>query len=356
MKSRVHEFIQNEIKLGTIPGAVILVSKNGHPVLHEAFGSSILIPKAEKMRSDTIFDLASLTKVVATLPAILKLASQKVIRLDSRMSDFFPESPNGSSITITDLLTHTSGLPAHRRYYERQLSFNEAVKEILKEDEQFTRGSKVIYSDLGFILLTKVVEKAAGTPFKNFVHQEIFSKLGMANTGFNPIGKPSCYAATEYDEISKQYKRGTVHDGNAEAMGGISGHAGLFSTAEDLHKFALMIENNGMTQNGELIAPHLIELSRKNLTAFDEESRGMGWQVNGSKTKIISCGSRFPEKAYGHTGYTGTSIWFDPDRMLHIIILTNRVHGSEPEKYLQVRPLLHDLIWAQVEGGKWQDG
>ena len=349
MKMNLNAFMEKEIKSGTVPGAVIFVSKNGSPVLHEAFGSSILIPKPEEMRTDTIFDLASLTKVVATLPAVLKLASDKAISLESRISDFFPGKKD-SNVTVRHLLTHTSGLPAHRRYYEKQLSFHDAVEEILKEEGQYVPGTKVIYSDLGFILLAKIIERAAGTAFEKFVQQEIFSKLGMSNTIFNPESDPSCFAATDFDEKTKRYKRGKVHDENAASMGGISGHAGLFSTAEDLHTFALMIENEGMTPNGSLIDPQLIELSRRNFTSFDDESRGLGWQLNGTKTKIISCGSRFPETAYGHTGYTGTSIWFDPVHMLHVIILTNRVHAADPNKYLEVRPSLHDLIFSHMEG------
>lgn len=346
MKQRVLDFLQREIQLNHIPGAVIYVSHQGECVLEEAIGNAVVLPNKEPMAVNTVFDLASLTKLVATLPSILTLVEKGTLHLDDRVSHFLPdfERYGKSSITIKHLLTHTSGLPAHREYFLENLSTEQILKRIYDEQLVAPIGEKVIYSDLGFITLYKLVETVTNESFQDYVKREIFDKLEMTETAFNPTFERSRYAATEYSEKLNDYKHGIVHDDNTESMGGISGHAGLFSTVHDLSKFTRMIENNGMYKEERVLSKASIELSRKNFTAFSHEYRGLGWILK-SPTHS-SCGDLFSASSYGHTGFTGTSIWFDPEIMLHVILLTNRVHFGRKDHILRLRPRLHNIIRA----------
>lgn len=344
MKEKVLKFLQKEIDLQHIPGAVISVSHNGKILLEEAIGNSAVYPESVPMKIDTVFDLASLTKVVATLPVMLKLIDQGEIRLDDTVSLFLPQfSKNGKeSITLRHLLTHTSGLPAHRQYYVEGLTTEQILQRIYDESLDEPTGTKVIYSDLGLILLYKIIEEVVGRRFEDFVEKEFFTPLEMVETCYNPTFAKERYAATEYSEKLQQYKYGIVHDDNTESMGGISGHAGLFSTVKDLQKFAEMIENNGMYKGKTILSEAALQLSRKNFTSFDHEYRGLGWIL---KSPVLSsCGDLFSEGSYGHTGFTGTSIWFDPEVKLTVLLLTNRVHFGREPHILRLRPRLHNVI------------
>ncbi len=344
MKEKIHEFLQKEIDLQHIPGAVISVSHKGKVLLEEAIGNSAVYPGKITMKQNTVFDLASLTKVVATLPVILKLIDDGEIRLDDRVEHFLPGfAQNGKGhITLRHLLTHTSGLPAHKQYYLENLNTDQIVERIYAESLEVPSGSRVIYSDLGLITLYKIIEVVTGQKFEMFVENEIFAPLEMVETGFNPTFERERYAATEYSEKLREYKYGIVHDDNTESMGGISGHAGLFSTIQDLQKYAEMIENNGVYKGKQILSEASLQLSRQNLTSFDSEYRGLGWIL---KSPVLSsCGDLFSEWSYGHTGFTGTSIWFDPSVNLNVILLTNRVHFGRQPHILRLRPRLHNII------------
>lgn len=344
MKEKVLTFLQKEIDLKHIPGAVIYVSHQGKVLLQEAIGNKVVHPEPSEMELDTVFDLASLTKVVSTLPAILKMIDKGDVRLDDRVSFFLPEFAKNckENITIRHLLTHTSGLAAHRNFHLENLDSEDVMDEIYAERLIDPLGSKVTYSDLGFITLYKIIEAVSGQKLPEFVNNEIFEPLEMLDTGFNPEFPAERYAATEYSEKLKVYKRGIVHDDNTESMGGISGHAGLFSTINDLQKFAVMIENNGIYNEKKTLSKQAIELSRKSYTSFDSERRGIGWMLK--SPALSSCGDYFSDYSYGHTGFTGTSIWFDPTIDLHVILLTNRVHFGRKDPIIRLRPRLHNII------------
>ncbi|SDY32074.1 CubicO group peptidase, beta-lactamase class C family [Evansella caseinilytica] len=348
MRNIVQHFLQKEVDRGAIPGAVIHVARHGKTLLDETVGFKTVYPERREMASDTIFDLASLTKVVATLPAVLKLLDCGEVRLDDRVSFFLPAfSSNGKEqVRIRHLLTHTSGLPAHRHYYAERLTEEQIVARICEEIPEAPPGKQVVYSDLGFIILYRLIEQITGEKFADFVRQEIFEPLGMTETGFCPAFAKNRYAATEYSETLKQYKLGIVHDENAEAMGGISGHAGLFSTGNDLQRFAAMMENNGHYQKKQMLSAVSVELSRNNFTPGAAEYRGLGWALK--NPEFSSCGDLFSESSYGHTGFTGTSIWFDPSVSLRVILLTNRVHLGRHDDILRLRPRLHNLIRSRL--------
>lgn len=343
MKNKIIHFLQQEVDAQHIPGAVIHISYQGKCVLQEAVGYRVLLPERKPMKMRTIFDLASLTKVVATLPLVLKLIERGTFRLDDKVQYFLPHY-HTDEITLKHLLTHTSGLPAHKPYYQESLSKDEYIDRICSEPLISKVGERVIYSDLGLILLYKIIEIVTEEKFEDLVKKEIFDPLQMKETGFNLNISHDRFAATEYSEKLNYYKIGVVHDENAESMGGISGHAGLFSTIKDLANYTSMIENEGVFQGKRILSSASLLLARENFTPFDEEYRGLGWMLKSKNNS--SCGDLFSKKSYGHTGFTGTSIWFDPEIKLHVILLTNRVHLGRKEAIIRLRPRLHNLIRA----------
>ncbi|GAA0336861.1 serine hydrolase domain-containing protein [Bacillus carboniphilus] len=348
MKKEVLSFLQREVQNNHIPGAVLHVSFQGEVLLQEAVGNKVVSPEKSPMGLDTIFDLASLTKVVATLPAVLKLLDHGLVRLDDRVSYFLPEfgKAGKEEIRIRHLLTHTGGLPAFHNFYLESLTTEQIMDRIYEQELIYPIGSKVIYSDLGLITLYKLIEAVTEQAFPEFLKKEIYEPLKMLETGFNPTYPRERFAATEYCEHLNGYKQGIVHDENTESMGGISGHAGLFSTVTDLANFTSMIENDGVFNGKQILSSSALELSRKNFTAFDSEYRGLGWILN--SPCLSSCGDYFSDTSYGHTGFTGTSIWFDPKVKLHVILLTNRVHFGRKDHILRLRPRLHNLIRANL--------
>jgi CubicO group peptidase (beta-lactamase class C family) len=344
MKQEIMAFLQKEIDSLHIPGAVIQVSHHDQTVLQEAIGYREIFPERKPMALDTVFDLASLTKVIATLPAILKLIEYGEIRLDDPVANFFPsfKVKGKEDVTIRHLLTHTSGLRAHRNYFLELNSTEEVLESIFQEELLHPPGKKVIYSDLGFILLYRIIEQAAKEEFPGFIDRELFMPLGMKDTGFVPSFERDRYAATEYSESLKDYKHGIVHDDNTEMMGGISGHAGLFSTLKDVSHFAEMVENEGSFKGKQILSPASFRLSRQNYTQHDDEYRGLGWILKGPGAS--TCGDLFSPLSYGHTGFTGTSLWFDPAAGLRVILLTNRVHFGRNDPIIRLRPRLHNII------------
>lgn len=345
MKEKIRSFLNEEIEQENIPGAVIHVSLAGDTLIHEAVGQAQLFPTKRPMKEETVFDLASLTKVVATLPALLLLVEQGIVRLDDTAQFFLPEFEN-AHITLRHLLTHSSGLPAHRQFYKESLSTSQIIQRISGESKEILPGKKTMYSDLGLILLYRIIEIAAGESFGGFVKKELFDPLEMHDTGFSlPYGKER-FAATEKSIHTDEIKSGIVHDENAEAMGGTSGHAGLFSTAEDLAHFARMIEQDGIWKGRRILSEATLSSSRKNYSLPGQEARGLGWMLKGNDPS--SCGDLFSDRSYGHTGYTGTSLWFDPEIALHVILLTNRVHSKNQKGILRLRPRLHNLIRASL--------
>lgn len=327
-----------------IPGAVFMLVDR-QQTLYECAAGFAHVPAAIPMKMETLFDLASLTKVCAALPAVLRLLEAGVIELEDPLSYYMKDTSLGD-ITLFHLLTHTSGLPPGLNFHKKNCSFYEAV-EIIHHFHQFQPpGKSVIYSDLNFILLADLVERAAGSPFEAFVQREVLTPLGMRRTGFNPEGYPKpMIAATEYREDSGDYQWGKVHDENTQAFGGVSGHAGLFSTANDLRIFCQCILNEGHTGTQQWLTPATLQASRRNLTGGIGAGRGLGWQLGGFETpsgKILS------DDSFGHTGFTGTSIWFDDRLRFAAILLTNRVHFGRGASVQRLRRQIHNLCAMAV--------
>ncbi|MGG0669638.1 serine hydrolase domain-containing protein [Lederbergia citrisecunda] len=348
MKEAVRNFLQREIDLQVTPGAVIRVRHKGKLILDEAVGTTSLEEDSVPITSSHLFDMASLTKVMVTLPAILQICETGEIHLHDKVATFIPsfQKAGKESVTIKQLLTHSSGLTAHRPYFERRLSVAHVLKEIEEERLEYAPDTNVVYSDLGFILLMEVIEKVTGLKIDEYARLYLFEPMGMKDTGYKPVYERQRYAPTEYYDHLQGYKYGIVHDENTESMGGISGHAGLFSTMEDLTLFTEMLENDGVHEGKKILDPHWLELSRYNFTPFAEESRGLGWQLKGSGAS--PAGDLMAASTYGHTGFTGTSFYIDPEQELTVMLLTNRVYFGRHLAMIRLRPRLHNTIYTTL--------
>ena len=330
------------------PGATLAVGFHNQLVLR-AVGRLTYEDDSPVVGNDTIYDVASLTKPIVTTTAILILCGEGQIALDAPVSRYLyewasaPDSPRRQLVTIRDLLLHTSGLPAHRHFYQDAKDKRGIVARILAEQLVTAPRARIEYSDLGFILLGEIIERITGEPLDAFAAERIFTPLGMSCTFFNPpAARRGEIAPTEDDKAFRhRLLQGEVDDGNAWAMGGVAGHAGLFSTARDLSIFAQMMLNGGTYGSERLLPRHEVgEFTRRE--SVGDNARTLGWDV---PTAPSSSGRYFSPGSYGHTGYTGTSLWIDPRRALFVVLLTNRVHPSAAnERIREVRPALHDAI------------
>ena len=306
------------------PGAVACVGIDGSRIMAEAFGSRILHPHREAATLDTIYDLASLTKMVATTTAVMLLRDDGKLNLDDSVSKYIP-LPNLDRFKIRHLITHTTGLPAWRPWYMEVSGFLDYLEHISDAAEVAVPDRARTYSDMGFILLRRVVEEAAQDTLNDFCHRRIFAPLKMNDTLFNPPEKLHARCApTEYCSWRHRALRGEVHDENASSIGGVSGHAGLFSTIFDLEKFCVAL------LNGEIHSKATLE----EMTAIGKIPfypwQGIGWWVD---AWAIGANGYLPSRtAFGHTGFTGTGIWMDRESKLYAILLSNTCHPSREER------------------------
>ena len=299
----------------------------------------------------TLWDLASLTKVVGMTSAVMQLVDAGRIDLDAPAQRYLPEwtGANKERVTIRHLLTHSSGLPAWRPLYKESSSAESAVAVVIATDLDTLPASRMVYSDLGAILLGKVVERVSGEALDAYLARRVFGPLGMRDTRYRPpVSERERIAPTEYDPWRQRHIRGEVHDENAFALGGVSGHAGLFSTARDLARFARMYLNGGTLDGARILSRETIE----RFTAVQNASlshRALGWETpNGSN----SAGRRMSSRAFGHTGFTGTSIWMDPANDVFVVLLTNRVNPTRQNPRIgAVRIALADAVLAALGNG-----
>jgi len=314
--------VEKAIEDHQIPGAVLLVWHDGDVVYEKAIGNRSLEPRREPMTVDTIFDIASLTKVVATTPAVMQLAQQGKIKFNDPVAKYIPEfAQNGKDeITIRGLLTHFSGLRDDVDLQPAWEGKDAALKLAYAEKPIYPPGAKFVYSDTNFIVLAALVERVSEMPFDQYCQKNIFGPLGMTHTRFVP---PSAWlpkiAPTEYDEQGKMLD-GVVHDPRARRMGGVAGHAGVFSTAEDLAKFGEFVMNGGPILSSEMIE----KMTTPQQPPTAQVLRGFGWDIDSPYSS--NRGELLPVGSFGHTGFTGTSMWIDPTTRTFIILLTNAVH------------------------------
>ena len=352
---RADTLISRAITDGDTPGAVLLVTRHGKMVHRKAFGHAQLVPEKKAMTAETIFDLASLTKPIATATSIMILVERGQIRLLDPVSRFIPgfesweDSASGEKTTIRlwHLLTHSSGLPPYAPVKELAEKYGAPnpdslmvhIGQVKRESEP---GKKFRYSCLNFITLQKVLEKVTGEGLDSFSQKNIFQPLGMRNTTYRP--DVSC-AATEV--IDGKPLDGTVHDPLARVMMAcVSGNAGLFSNADDIAIFAQMMLNGGVYNGVRILSPLTVKAMTNVPRKVSELGRALGWDVESAYSS--NGGDLFPYGSYGHTGYTGTSLWIDPNTQTAVILLTNRVHPDDSASVVRLRSLVANVVAASI--------
>ena len=348
--------VEAAIKDKAFPGGTLAVGYRGKVSLH-SFGKFSYDADAPDVSINTMYDIASLTKVVATTTIVAKLAEGDFpvpLDLDAKVERYLPEWVSGPQqewrhgVTVRHLLTHTSGLPPFKEYWRTSKSKQDTLDKIFAEPLDYEPGTKEVYSDLGIILMAEIISRLTGKPLDVLAWEYIFSPLAMSSTMYKPPKK--LWATIAPTEIDNQYRhrliQGEVHDENAAAIGGVSGHAGVFSTAPDLASFCQMLLNGGVYGHQRILRRATVA----QFTAPQQLSGGtrtLGWAV---PTEGGSSGHFMGPHTFGHTGFTGTSIWIDPDRELFVVLLTNRVHPTrENQKLAKVRPALHDAVMQGLD-------
>jgi CubicO group peptidase (beta-lactamase class C family) len=348
--------IQEEIEKGNFPGAVVLIGQKNDVIYWKAFGHEITDPCEESMGQNTIFDMASLTKPVATATSILILMDRNTIRLDDYVRTYLPAfaCKGKEEVRVKHLLAHTSGLPAYTNASELKVEFGspcpeKVIDKICALETLSTPGEEFRYSCLSYITLGKIVEVVSGENLDDFSRKNIFVPLGMKHSTYNPpVSWKKDIAATEV--IDGQPLRGTVHDPLARLMDDVSGNAGLFSNAHDLSIFCRMLLNEGIWNDRQILSSKAVRL----LTTAQTHGRAYGFGVSSSYSSAK--GSHASEGAFSHTGYTGTSIVCDPESKILVIILTNRVHPKDDGSAKPVRIKVADIVFSSLSMSPTQNG
>ncbi len=337
--SKIEAVAKQEIASGHIPGAVVLVGHQGQIVYRRAFGHRAALPYLYPMTVDTVFDIASMTKVVATTTAIMQLVDTGRLRLDDPVAKSWPEfAQNGKGrITIRQLLTHTSGLRAEVNPRGRWSGYQGGLTVIAADRPVNPPGTKFRYSDVNFIVLGELVRRVSGQPLDVYAAQEIFQPLGLRDTSFKPPKARQARIAP-CDVQNGELRCGQVQDPTAYRLGGVAGHAGVFSTADDLAVFAQMLLDGGVSRGKRILSPGAVAaMTKPRGIPGSSTLRGLGWDIRSPYSKDFN--ASFPAGSFGHTGYTGTSIWIEPRSKTFLIILTNRLypHGKGQVKQLRAK-------------------
>jgi CubicO group peptidase (beta-lactamase class C family) len=322
--SPIADIAHREIANGRIPGTVVLIGHGREILYRQAFGLRVSRPAPVPMNVDTIFDLASLTKVVATTTAIMQLVERGKLDLDRPVSTYWRRfaSAGKQAITIRDLLTHYSGLPADLSLKRRWSGYQTAMKLLAAERPMYGARTQYVYSDENFAVLGELVRRVSGMPLDRYCDEHIFKPLDMKDTAFRPGASQASRIAPTSSSAS-QGGSVVVHDPTARRMGGVAGHAGLFSTADDLAIFAATLLEGGIFRGARVLTPESVALMTQPASPpAAARVRGLGWDLAPPSTteRVISSGS------YGHTGFTGTMIWIDPGSNSYVIILSNRTY------------------------------
>ena len=365
--SILHAF-QEAVRDGVFPGAVAMVRSRGTVVFHEAVGNRGAPPDDQPVRRESIYDLASLTKPLATSTATLCLVQDGRLHLDQSVSQWVEELRDSpfAGVVLRQLLSHSAGLPAWRPYYERLASsgvpprdeeerrhrVHALLRAIAREPVEYRPGSQSLYSDLGFMLLGVIIERCAGTSLAAYCRRRIHDPLGVSSLGFlsrdeaeTALQDPAEVVPTEWDAWRNRLLRGEVHDENAYALGGSAGHAGLFGTAHAVGQLSAAWLQAVKGRDGLLSTALANRFTHRQ---SEISSWGLGWDTPSVPS---SSGTRFSPRAFGHVGFTGTSLWIDPARELEVIVLSNRVHPTRTNTAIRTfRPRIHDAIYQEWGG------
>jgi CubicO group peptidase (beta-lactamase class C family) len=339
------------------PGAVLAVGRGGSLAHLRAFGALSYEPGAPPVATDTVYDLASLTKVVVTTTLAMRLVDEGSLDLDAPVSAFFPAFRGGAKdrVTLRHLLTHSGGLVWWAPLYQDTRGPAAFLEKIVAMDLAFEPGTKSVYSDLGILLLGDVIERLGKAPLEELARRLVIEPLGMKDTLYRPPpALLSRIAPTENDAWRGRALRGEVHDENAFALGGVAAHAGLFGTAPDLARLARMLLDGGVFEGRRIVSRATVELFTGR-AGVPGSSRGLGWDTpsdeSGRRSSepgepgYSSAGSLLSARSFGHTGFTGTSMWMDPERGIFVILLTNRVHPTRENNAIRaVRARVADAV------------
>src|SRR5258708_3768535 len=343
----VDDVIDKAIAAGRLPGAVLVAGHNGEVIYSKAYGHRVLEPHEEAMTVDTIFDCASLTKVIATTASLMKLFEQGKFRLNDRITDYIPEFQDGKSdITIRNLFTHFSGMAPDVPLKPEWSGHETGLRLAYTDKPAGPAGVRFVYSDINFILLGELVHRLSGLPLNEYARQNVFLPLGMSETMFlPPASLIPRIAPTERPSKDALPLRGVVHDPTSRFMGGVAGHAGLFSTAGDLARFAQMTIDGGSLNGVRVFSPLTVAKFTEPQTPPGQTIlRGLGWDIDSPHSG--NRGELFPIGSFGHTGFTGTSIWIDPSTKSYVILLANSVHPDLRPAITPLRSTAATLVAA----------
>lgn len=354
--SKIVPLLQEAIADSAWPGCVLLAARDGKIFIHEAQGYHTY-QKQDPTRRGDIFDLASVTKVIATTSSIMKLTESDMINLDDPVDKYVPEfqghTPDGkhskSEITIRHLLTHSAGLPPFKQFYRIPGTVQTRIDSVLRTNLLYPPGDTTVYSDIGLITLGILIQRVSGLPLDVYSDNNFFKPLGMTSTYFNPPqSRLKRIVPTEYSQIDGHLVHGVVHDENSESMDGVTGHAGLFSTAYDLAIFSQMMLNHGRYRDAVIFQPWTVDLFTKRAEVIQGSSRCLGWD---SPEGRASGGVYLSDTSFGHTGFTGTSLWIDPENQVIVVLLTNAVHPDRSwkrPKYFAWRQRIHSAVYESL--------
>lgn len=347
---RAEDTLRQGLDAGEYTCAVYLVAYHGNTIVSGAIGCLSDEELGPSASLDTVFDVASLTKPIATATSLLKLVELGEISLDEKVTAFLPEPQmeHLRDVTLRHLVTHTSGLPAWRNLYSQSESREDAIDRLFRVHLESKPGTEYRYSCLGYIILGLVIEHVSGMPLDAFASESIFGPLGMSNTRFRPPERLwEKIARTANCEDRMEVKPGEVHDGNAWGLGGVAGNAGLFSTVEDIATFAQMILSGGWYNGRSILTENSVQLMVANQLPLAIGGQGLGFFTK--PNPMLAFGESFSESVVGHTGFTGCSLLLDPASHLSVVLLTNRVYKNrDASNYLARRRLFHDIIASAI--------
>ncbi|WP_040214020.1 serine hydrolase domain-containing protein [Clostridium polynesiense] len=341
---KTEKIFEEAQKCGVFPGGILSIGNSTEELYRNCIGYKSLYPEKDFVTEETLFDMASLTKIMSTTMVALRFIEEGLMTLGDTLELYFTNVPEDKKqITIHNLMTHTAGLSAVMPIYSTASSPEGAADSILKHPLEYVPGEKVVYSCLGYILLGKILEIIGSQDLAGLSSKYVFEPLNMKSTGYNP--KSVNIASTEFLKDKNLYLKGVVHDENARYLGGISGNAGVFSNIKDMNTFAQMLSNEGGIKEKSFIGKNTFRMSIHNYTRELEEQRGLGFSLKTMKSINHPSGDLFSEGSFGHTGFTGTSLWVDKETGMYVILLTNRVHPTRDNiDIIRFRRLLHNCI------------
>lgn len=344
---KVDAAVRAAIRSGLTPGAVVWIESRGARLHYAHYGSRSVEPERQPMTLDTVFDCASLTKVMATAPAVMMLVEEGKVRLNDRIQAYLPDFEDSTRITVQQLLTHYSGLRAGLDLEADWAGYSTGVDLALREKPIHPPGSRFLYSDINYILLAEIVRRTSGVPVDQFASERIFEPLGMRHTLFRPPAAWLGRIAPTERLADGSVLRGDVHDPTTRRMGGVSGQAGLFSTAADVARFARMMLGGGEMDGARILSPLSVLRMRTPQSPPGLAARGLGWDIDTPYSSPR--GDLFSKASYGHTGFTGPSLWIDPVSESFVVLMTNRVHPRGGTSVVRLRSLVASIAAANID-------